>query len=882
MADRLSRTVQACLLALLAALCVGQAAAEPRFAFATTPGKLPKDVVPSHYALRIEPGKETFEGEVSIDIEVARAVPAIVLNAADLTFKSVKLAKGADEVALAPAFDPKQETVELKSPRGPVAAGRYRLSIAYTGKIARFYEGLYRIAYKVNEGGHLAEKTMLATHMEPVAARRLFPGWDEPVYRATFEITAVVDAGLTAVSNMPQAATKSLPGGKKEVSFERSVPMATYLVALFIGEMDALEDSVDGIALRIYTPKGKRERARYAMGATKQLVHFYNEYFGERYPLSKLNQIALPGTGGGAMENWGAIAYNESLLLYAPRRGSVRQQQVIYGTVAHELAHQWFGNLVTLAWWDNLWLNEGFASWMGQKATDRFNSVWGMPLRYALAKDWALVIDAQRTTHPIQTPVENDTRAMDVFDAISYVKGATVLNMVEAYLGEEAFRSGIRRYMRAHRFSNTTTADLWHHLSEASGRDVAGLVSGWTERPGFPVVKVSRKCEGGDSVVTLAQERFTLNYPEAKPLVWNVPVTLAGPGGRRTVLLEEKPQELRSPDCVAVLANAGDGGYYRVEYDEALFRRLASGLTRLEPVDRLRFLSDTAALVVAGRADATRYLGLVKGLSDESERTIWEQVIGSLRFYADLIGSEGDRAEFDRYTVRVLEQPFARIGWDAQAGESPELRPLRRSLIGALGRAGYEPVVHEAQQRFAARAKTPIDSAIRPAVLDIVGRYADESAYLALLAIMRTATDSEPRREALSGLSRMRDPKLAQQWLELLLRTDELPPADAVYNLTHLDGGPERIEQGWNFVLAHFSEILAKAPPRGRVYVLPGAASGSNDPARADELIALTKQNLDPAALYQAEKTAEWIRLKAAVRAREEKRLVEWARSHGG
>jgi aminopeptidase N len=816
---------------------------------------------------------------VAIDIEVAHAVPAIVLNAADLAFKSVKLASGGDEIPLAPSFDPKQETVELKSPRGPVAAGRYRLSIAYSGRIARFYEGLYRIAYKLSEGGRLVEKSMLATHMEPVSARRLFPGWDEPVYRATFEIAAVVDEAATAVSNMPQSGAKSLPGGKKEVRFERSVAMPTYLVALFIGEMDVLEDSVDGIALRIYTAKGKRERARYAMNATKELVHFYNGYFGERYPLSKLDQIALPGTGGGAMENWGAIAYSESLLLFAPRRGSLRQQQSVYGTVAHELAHQWFGNLVTMAWWDNLWLNEGFATWMAQKATERFNPAWGMRLRYALAKDWALLNDAQRTTHPIQTPVENDTRAMDVFDSISYVKGASVLNMVEAALGEEAFRSGIRSYVRAHRLSNTTTADLWHHLSEASGRDVGNLVSGWTEQPGFPVVKVSEKCEGGSAVVTLAQERFTLNDPGAAALAWNVPVTLAGPEGGRTVLLERKPQELRLPRCGAVLANAGDGGYYRVEYDEALFRALAARMSSLDPVDRLRFLSDTAALVSARRAQATRYLALVEALGDESERAVWEQVIASLRFFAELADDEGDRAAFDRYVERVLEKPFARIGWDARPGEPPDTRPLRRALIGALGRAGYPPVVREAQARFAAREKVPLDAATRPAVLEIVGRYADEAAYQALLASVRTATDAEPKSEALSGLRQMRDPKLVQRLMELML-TDELPPADAVYNLTHLEGGPAQFEQGWRFVLAHLPEILAKAPPRGRAYVLPGAASGSSDPARADELIALTKQHLEPAALYQAEKTAEWIRLKAAVRQREAARAVAWAREH--
>src|SRR5262249_19891263 len=285
---------------------------------------------------------------------------------------------------------------------------------------------------------------------------------------------------------------------------------------------------------------------------------------------------------GGAMENWGAIAYNEARILYDPRRDPGRQRQAAYGIIAHEIAHQWFGNLVTMAWWDNLWLNEGFASWMAEKATDRFNPAWRMRLRYALSKEWALGEDARSTTHPIRTPVDSDTRATDVFDSISYGKGAAVLRMVESYLSEDVFRAGIRRYMRAHRLSNTTTADLWHHLSDASGRDVGKLVSGWTEQPGYPVVKVSEECDKGEAVVALAQERFTLNDPGAKALAWNLPVILATRGGERNaVLLEPGPQRVRFGSCEPVLANAGDSGYYRVQYDEAAFRRLAADLGTL-------------------------------------------------------------------------------------------------------------------------------------------------------------------------------------------------------------------------------------------------------------------------------------------------------------
>jgi aminopeptidase N len=874
-------------LALAAALlmCLGPAAAEPRFSFAATPGKLPKDVVPRHYALRIIPATayDRFDAEALIDIEVARPVPAIVVNAAELTFKSVRLrASAGGETSLAPSFDPRRETVALTPASGAIAPGSYRLGIDYSGKIGKHPQGLYQIAYKQRAEGRLVEKLMLATQMEPVQARRLFPGWDEPVFRATFEIAAVIDAPLTAVSNMPQSKVERRPGGKKEVSFARSVPMSTYLVGLFVGEMDLLEDSVDGIRLGIHTVKGKRARARYAMEATKEVVRYFNDYFGEAYPLAKLDQIALPGGIGGAMENWGAIAYNEGRFLYEPGEDSLRQQQAVYGIIAHEIAHQWFGNLVTMAWWDNLWLNEGFASWMAGKTSERFNPRWGTPLRDALWKDQALSEDARRTTHPIQTPVENDTRAMDVFDAITYAKGAAVLRMLEGYLGEDVFRAGVRSYVRAHRFSSTTTADFWHHQSRASGQDIGKLIAGWTEQPGYPVVKVLQQCENGAAVVTLAQERFTLDDPEAPPLTWNVPVILAdGAGTRRTVLLERDPQKLRFERCGAMLANAGDTGYYRSQYDDGTFRRLVPALRRLPASDRLRLLSDTFALVQAGRADATRYLALVENLGTETDRAIWDHVTAALRFLRELIDSPGDQAIFDRYVARLLETPFASLGWDPRPGEPADAGLVRRSLIEALGRAGHEAVVREAQSRFAASAQRPIDPAIRPAVLNVVGRYAGQPAFEALLERMRSATDMADKWEAQSALRQMRDPGLLRQLMELLL-TDELPPSDAVFNLTHIGDDTGRAELAWQFVLEHLPAILAKTSPRGRPHVLPDTASAFTDAARADELIALTKAHFDAPALYQAEKTADWIRLKASVKTREARRAIGWARARLG
>jgi aminopeptidase N len=869
-------------LALLAfaLLAAGTALAEPRFSFHATPGKLPKEVVPAHYSLRLVPdlAKDRFEGRVEIEIDVAKPVSTLTLNAANLDLSSAALLSGTRERSLVANLDAKNETVTLSSASGAIEAGRHRLRIGYSGRIGKHSQGLFQVPYKVREGSRLVDKRMLATHFEPVHARKMFPSWDEPAFRATFDVVAEIEQGLTAISNMPVLRETPLAGGRKEVVFARSVSMPTYLVALFVGEMDSLQDEVDGIRLGIYTMKGKREQAHFAMQSTKEIMRYFNDYFGERYTLPKLDQIALPGSFGGAMENWGAIVYIESRLALDPAHSSLRLQQQIYNLVAHEIAHQWFGNLVTMAWWDNLWLNEAFASWMATKTAEKFHPQWRSDLRQASHMEHAMSEDARKTTHPVQTPVEDDSRAMDIFDAITYTKGEAFVRMLEAYVGEDRLREGVRRYMRAHRFSNTTTADLWHHLSEASGQDVRSFAAQWTEQPGFPLVRVAQRCEGGEAVVTLAQERFTLNDPQAKPLAWKVPLTLFGAAGeQRAILLAAAPAEARFAGCD--LVRAVKSGYYRVQYDDAAFARLAEGLAALDAAERLRLLADTFALVQAGSGDVTRYLRLVDRLAEESDRIVWEQIIESLRFLRGLIDAPADRAAFDRYAATILARPFGKAGWDARPGEDADMPALRRTLIDALGRAGDEKVVGEARARFSAREAKAIDPSIRPAVLNVVGRHADPSAFDALLSMMRGATDVESKWQAQSALRNVADAKLQRRWMELLL-TDELPPGDAVWNLSHVAQESENPELAWQFVRSNVAAVYAKASPRGRVRVLPATASPFADAARAEELMQLTKAHLDAGALYEAEKIADWIRLKAAVKSREQQRIVQWAKEH--
>lgn len=861
-------------LSLVLVLVAAAAQAEARYDFASTPGKLPKSVVPLHYALTIEPAAthDRFTGRAEIEIEVRAPVEALVLNAAELSFQRVSLQRGEEPPqVLHVTQDRARELARLAPARGGVAPGRYRLAIDYAGRIGQNPQGFHTVPYKeaVKDGAgeRLVDKTVLATHMEPVMARHLFPGWDEPAFRARFSLTAVIDDRLTAISNMPVVGTTAQGGGKKAVRFAASPPMSTYLVALFIGEFEAMEDSVDGIALRIWTTPGKLGQAGYAMQATKAIVHAYNDYFGLPYALPKLDQIALPGGFGGAMENWGAIDYNEATLLVDPVNRSAQQERDAFGIIAHEIAHQWFGDLVTMAWWDNLWLNEGFASWMSSKAAAMLHPEWQSWLRSALHRERAMASDARRSTHPIQTPVRNDARATDLFDEITYTKGEAFIRMLEAYLGETAFRDGIRRYMQAHRGSNATTADLWHHLSAASGRDVKALAASWTEQPGFPLVRAEQHCDADSARVTLTQERFTLGDPRAARLAWTVPVTLVdAAGARQTVLLDgRRPQTVALGACGALRVNAGSTGYYRTQVDDKTFSALAQALPTLPAEDQLVLLADSFALVQAGRSDLRRYLQLLDRLPAEADRALWEQAIEALDFLKEVVPA-ADRPAFDRYAREVLARPFARVGWEARANEASSEGLLRRSLVAALGRFDDPAVVAEALKRYAARHATPLPASLKASILDVVGRHADEAVYASLLADLRAATLVEERWDLQSALRRARDPRLALRTLQWLM-TDELPPSEATYNLSHLGEASEQPELAWTFIREHLKAIFAKSTRYGRASILPAAARGFVEARRATELLALQRQWLDATALPPAEKAADLIRLKASVKA---------------
>ena len=858
-------------------------ASEKPFSFKDTPGKLPKDVVPTDYSVRIVPDidKLTFAGTETVKLNVRRRVRQLVLNALELKIEAASI-DGKELPGSIIKTDAKNELLTLALPSG-LATGEHTLTLGFTGKINAQGQGLFYMQYQ--EQGTGARKIMLGSQFEATDARRFFPCWDEPVFRARFQLTAVVPENWLAVSNMPVESEKKIAGGK-EVRFAATPPMSSYLNVFVAGELDFIESRSGPTQLRVIATKGKAEMGRYALEATAQILQYYNDYFGVAYPLPKLDQIALPGGFGGAMENWGGITYYESKLLFDPKSSSAETKQDIYEVLAHEMAHQWFGDLVTMAWWDNLWLNEGFASWMGSKCTAHFNPQWEVWLRresprdpsrrVGIAKEAAMEGDARSTTHPIQQPVATEAEANSAFDDITYKKGQSFLRMLENFLGEDVFRQGIRRYMAAHMYSNTTTADLWNALSEASGKPVGEIAAGWTEQPGFPVVKVKREQAGN---VSLTQERFTVNFTNAPPLEWKIPLTYAVVGETpATLLMTRKLDSIHNiPADRALKLNVNGAGNYRVEYDEASWKLLLGALKYLGVEDRVNLLCDTWALTQANRAPIAVYFELVEKLPASTELAEREQIIHVLDFINRLLSGSSEQEEFQRYARSLLRPTFDAVGWETKPGEQTATANLRASLITALGNLNDPKIVANCREHFKAYLANPKSLApdLRPAVFSVVGRYADESTWNELHQLGLKTTSIEEKQNYYDALAGSIDPKLVKKTLPIAL-TDELPTSRAVFLVSRVARGSGHPGIAWDFARASMKALLAKSDALGANTYAPSLFTFFSDDSRLQELKTYAKNNLPAASAPQVAKALDEIQFRSEFKKRLALQLSAW------
>ncbi len=762
------------LIALLSALPGLPALGKEAFSFDSAPGRLPKDVLPLDYTVAIQPdlAAMAFDGTETVTLEFRSATATMTFNSLNETLRDVRF--DGQEVLQVVSDDAAQTTTVTLA--AAAAAGQHVLSFAYHGRLESMARGLFVQPYVGPRG---RKGLVLSTKMESTEARRMFPCWDEPAFRATFELTATVPARWATISNMP-VAHRSVRGRLATTTFQRSPKMPSYLIEFTAGELGSIGAQSGNVRLGIWTVRGREQDGQTALRNAQTILADYDDYFGYRFPLPKLDSIAVPGGFAGAMENWGAITYNDQLLLLTPS-STMATRQTVFSVQAHEMAHQWNGDLVTMGWWDDIWLNESFASWMASKETARRNPDWHWWEGKDADKEDAMSADALGASHAVEQHVSNELQATAAFDPqITYRKGQSILRMFEAYLGPEVFRSGIRSYLRAHAYSNATTADLWNELSAASGTDIRASLATWTEQAGFPLITVESSCDaGGERSLRLSQRRFLLSGAATEGAHWNVPLQIrSGSDPPQSVLLLQDGQSVLAGRCSDTLSvNADAIGFYRSHYDAATLELDTRAFGGQPTGDRIALLDDQWALAQSGAAPLADYLRLIGAMHGSLDVRAWQQAAGALETIEfDERGCSG-HAAFVHYATSILRPVFEQLGWDARPGESPDLRQLRRTLIADLGGWGDQPIIDEALRRFHAflvdRRAIAVDD--QAAVLGIVAQYADQATFEQLHAIARSAHDEAELRRFLDAMMAVEDPALAERAAELAL-SSEIPP----------------------------------------------------------------------------------------------------------
>jgi puromycin-sensitive aminopeptidase len=842
--------------------------------------RLPRTVVPERYELTLTPDLRafTFAGEERVAVRVHEPVREILLNALELEIREAYLTNAAGarldgSVTLEEADE--RARVALS---GTAELGEWSLHLRFSGILNDKLHGFYRSVYRDADG---AEQVIATTQFEATDARRAFPCWDEPDFKAVFAVTLVVDEGLTAISNTAATGETRLDGGKKAVTFADSMKMSTYLVAFIVGKLEATDPvMVDGTPLRVICVPGKRHLADYALEVGAFCLRFFADYYRIPYPGDKLDLIALPDFASGAMENLGAVTFRERLLLVDPATAARSDLQVVADVVAHELAHMWFGDLVTMRWWNGIWLNEAFATFMEMLAVDAFKPEWERWISFALGRGAALLTDGLKSTRPIEFPVGRPDECESMFDILTYQKGAAVLRMLEQYLGGPEFQRGIALYLRSHQYANAETTDLWDAIEEATGEPARRIMDSWIFQGGYPVVSVEAAPDG--KRLTLSQRRFLYADGGDSDVRWQVPVMLrlgtADGVATRKILLGEETTTVDLPDRADwVVANESGHGFYRVRYAPDLLRKLTANVQQnLAPIERFGLVNDAWASVLAGLTPVGEFLDLARLFGEETDRNVWLGLIGGLGYVNRML--EPDRRPALHAFVRELIGPAVeRLGWTPREGESELTGQLRGTLIGALGTLGEDPAtrakaseLHEAY--LADRSAVAPD--VVPAVISIVADSGGPAEYDLFIQRYKAAPTPQEEQRYLFALAGFQDRGLVQRTLDLTL-TDEVRTQNAPFligsSLHNLVGG----DLAWAFVKAHWDEIVARFPDNTHVRMLEGITALSTPDLAPDVEQFFTTHTVKQGA-KTLEQHLERLRINVAFRQREAGNLATY------
>ena len=847
--------------------------------------RLPAHIVPVRYDITLRPDLEafTFEGKETIHLFLKKAVKNITLHSKELDIRSAEIVgdakkESAKEFAVRISYDEKAETAtfvfQRKIPRGDL-----ELRLVFGGILNDKMRGFYRSRYDVRgKTRHLA-----TTQFEATDARRAFPCFDEPALKAEFDVTLVVPEESTAISNTLPVAVSEHDGGYKVVKFATTPVMSTYLLAFIVGDFESVEKKTkEGVLVRVWTTPGKKHQAAFALDCAVKTLSFFGEYFDIPYPLLALDLIAIPDFAASAMENWGAVTYREAALLIDPEHSSAATRQRVAIIIAHELAHQWFGNLVTMEWWTHLWLNEGFASYIEYLAVDRLFPQWNVWTQF-INEDLgpALKLDALANTHPIEVDVHHPDEIGEIFDAVSYSKGASVIRMLAEYLGEHDFREGLRHYLKKHSYANTSTVHLWRAFEKISGKPVAKMMNGWTRRPGYPLLTVSE----GKSGLVLRQERFFASpISKSRSKVagsWLVPVTIFADRSDRSKQKKQflmKGKSVPLPKCGGVWfkLNAGEVGVFRTAYPKSVLGAFRDPLRakQLDARDRLGLVRDVMALAEAGHIATPDALDFAAFYKEETDYAVWAELASDLNAIALLIADEPYSEQYHRFARDIFAGIAKKVGWEKKKGEDHLQTLLRGLVLLRFGMHGDLETIVRAKKMFSrvTRAKNSLDPDLRLTVYSVAAKFGGRKEQVKLMKMYQSAALHEEKNRIGRALAAFNDPRLLKKTLSFSL-SKHVRIQDAVGIVSWVWINPAGKDLAWSFIKANWKTFLDRYAGGHHLSNLLALAGYFTSPAKAKEIEKFFKKNPAPGAARAIAQALEKIRGNAAWLARDRKAI---------
>ena len=842
----------------------------------TNPHRLPRTAVPRRYEIRLEPNleKASFSGSQVVTIDVTEPVTEIVVNAIELDIYEAHLRNAREdhiEATVSYEEETQRATLTLDEPAQP---GEWELLCGFTGILNDQLHGFYRSSFTDVDGD---EQLIATTQFEATDARRAFPCWDEPDFKAVFAITLIVPDDLLAVSNGAEIERVEVGDGKVAITYADTIEMSTYLVAFVVGPFEATDPvDVDGVPLRIIAPKGKKHLTEFAVECGEFCLRYLSEYYGIPYPGDKVDMVAIPDFAFGAMENLGCITYRETALLVDLATATQQEKLRVLDVIAHELAHMWFGDLVTMKWWNGIWLNEAFATFMETRATDARRPDWKRWVAFgAVERPWAFSVDALANTRPVEFEVNSPDEANEMFDALTYGKGSSVLRMMEQYLGEDSFRAGVGAYLRTHSYGNTETDDLWAALDTASGQPVGDIMDTWILQGGYPVID-AQATEAG---IALSQRRFMLIPDETDQTLWRIPAGIRGVANgtpfEHKVLLDGPSTVVPIDGIEWFTANAGGHGFFRVWYTKQDdFAHLLAHLDDLGDLERYTIADDAWAFVEAGQATASSFLAVAEAYRGETEQAIWQTLIGGLRGLSHHVVTDDERPSFQAKVAEILERIDARLGLDPRPGDDDLTRRLRGQVFGAKGRlVEDETTIARAAEMAASWIEDPasVDPDLGQAAVFTTASRGSEAFYDEVMAAHLSAASPQIALKMLQAAASVDSPDIADRTFEAIM-DGTIRSQDVSWVLASLFGNRRSGTHAWSTVRTRWTDVMAKIPPMTLRRMAEGIPALSRPDVAAD-VQAFFAETPVPAIAKTLAQNLEKLEARVALRARESARL---------